>query len=150
MSCQCTLNVLSHFPPDKGELIPILQTVQREVGYISEDSVHDIAEYLNISENTVFGVASFYAQFRFTKPATHIIKVCLGTACHVSGGKALADTVQREIGITAGEMTGDGNFEFQEVACLGCCAQAAVVQVDEQIYGQMTPNSLKRKLADYD
>lgn len=125
-------------------LIPILQEVQMEYGYLSKENMIRISEYLEISPNEVYGVASFYQQFKFTKPGKHIISVCLGTACFVKGGQILAETVRTKLNINPGETTEDGLFSFERVACLGCCALAPVVQIDGEVFGQVKPTKLLR------
>ncbi len=125
-------------------LIPILQEVQTEYGYLSKENMIRISEYLEISPNEVYGVASFYQQFKFTKPGKHIISVCLGTACFVKGGNILAETVRTKLNIDPGETTEDGLFSFERVACLGCCALAPVVQIDGEVFGQVKPAKLLR------
>jgi len=123
-------------------LIPILQDVQREFGYVSAESIKRISRYLRISENQIFGVSSFYAQFRFTKPGLHSIKVCLGTACHVKGGGTLLETLERGLEIKCGETTPDGKYDLDRVACLGCCALSPVVQIDKEIHSRVTVSKL--------
>jgi NADH-quinone oxidoreductase subunit E len=132
------------------ELIPILQGIQRQFGYISPESISHISRYLRISENEIFGVSSFYAQFRFTAPGRHSIKVCLGTACHVRGGATLLDMLERELGVGCGETTPDRRFDLERVACLGCCALSPVVQIDSDIYSRMTVNRLTELLKSYE
>lgn len=131
---------------DPGNLIPLLQRIQQTEGYISEQSVRQISHFLKISENHIYGVASFYSQFRFQKAGKHHLKVCLGTACHVQGGKQLAQEVQKQLHLRSGETTPDGAIDYEEVACLGCCAQAAVVEIDGAIYAKMTTDRLMKKL----
>ncbi len=138
------------FSREPHQLIPILQYCQSHTGYISRAAVRQIADYLNISEAHVYGVASFYTQFRFEKPGDHQIRICLGTACHVQGGEILSEEIQKIIGIHPGEISQDNKFEFHEVACLGCCAQAPVVEVDGRIYGKMTRKKLQKVLAAYE
>ncbi|MBI9043666.1 MAG: NADH-quinone oxidoreductase subunit NuoE [Anaerolineaceae bacterium] len=135
---------------EEGELIPILQKIQKKFGYISRDSIHRISDHLKISENQVFGVASFYSQFRFIAPGRHSIRVCLGTACHVQGADVLSHAIERELGIEAGQTTSNGRFDFQKVACLGCCALAPVVQIDEDIHSRVTVTRLKEILESYE
>src|ERR1041384_7284394 len=111
------------------QLIPILQYCQDQSGYISSATVDQIAQYLGVSEAHVYGVASFYTQFRFTKPGEHRVRICLGTACHVQGAELLSEEIQKTVGIRPGEISADGKIELHEVACLGCCAQAPVVEM---------------------
>jgi NADH-quinone oxidoreductase subunit E len=142
--------ILAQYGRKPDELIPVLQGVQREYGYISSGSVSMISRYLRISENQIFGVSSFYAQFRFTEPGRHSIKVCLGTACHVRGGATLLDMVERGLDIGCGETTPDKRFDLDRVACLGCCALSPVVQIDRDIYSRMTVNKLTELLKIYE
>jgi NADH-quinone oxidoreductase subunit E len=144
------VEIFSGFKGEPGDLIPILQRTQQTVGYISEEATRQISRFLKISENRVFGVASFYSQFRFVPPGRNSIKVCLGTACHVRGGHALGQAVERELGIAPGETTEDRRFDFQRVACLGCCALAPVVQINDDIFSRMTVLRLKKILDQYD
>jgi len=140
---QSLQTVLGQFPAEAGSLIPILQSVQARLGYISSQAVCEIAQALRLTESQVYGVASFYAQFRFTPPARHGICVCLGTACHVRGGERLMETLQRELGAAMGTSTSDGRFDLDRVACLGCCALSPVVKVDSDIYSSVTTMKLK-------
>ena len=134
----------------QGDLIPLLQQIQERFGYISEESIKNISRFLKISENQIFGVASFYSQFRFVAPGRNTIKVCLGTACHVRGGQILSEEVERELGISPGQTTEDKRFDLQRVACLGCCALAPVVQINNDIYSRMSVIHLKQILDKYE
>jgi NADH-quinone oxidoreductase subunit E len=134
---------------EAGSLIPLLQKMQEAAGYISSDSVQQIAEYLKLTESQVYGVASFYAQFRFTPPARHSLSVCLGTACHVRGGERLMTALERDLDTVPGKSTRDGRFDLNRVACLGCCALSPVVKIDRDIYSNMTSMKLKRILDAY-
>ncbi len=141
---------LTTFPREAHQLISILQYCQNHAGYISRETVKQIADYLCISEAHVYGVASFYTQFRFERPGDHQVRICLGTACHVQGGEILSQEIQKIIGIGPGEISQDHTFEFHEVACLGCCAQAPVVEVDGKIYGKMTRKKLHKVLINHE
>ncbi len=134
----------SPFARQPNQLIPILQYCQSQSGYISRVAVNQIAEYLGVSEAQVYGVASFYTQFRFEKPGEHQVRICLGTACHVQGAELLSEEIQKMIGIQPGEVSQDGKVEFHEVACLGCCAQAPVVEMDGRIHGKVTRKKLSK------
>ncbi len=122
----------------RSDLVPVLQRTQETLGYLSPDAIGRIARRLRLSESEVFGVASFYAQFRFTPPGRHRLRVCLGTACHVKGGVQMLETVERRLGVGAGETTADGEYDVERVACLGCCALAPVITLDDAVYGQMS------------
>jgi len=141
--------LFAQFKGAEGDLIPLLQRVQQEQGYLSSDSIHSISRFLKITENRIYGVASFYSQFRFTPPGRNTIKVCLGTACHVQGGQVLRESLERELGIVPGKTTSDGRFDLQQVACLGCCALAPVVQVNAEIHAKVSPSRLEEILEQY-
>ncbi|MCE5209736.1 MAG: NAD(P)H-dependent oxidoreductase subunit E [Chloroflexi bacterium] len=142
--------VTAGFTGSPEELIPLLQYYQNTYGYISPPGAEKIACFLGISAAKVFTVASFFAQFRFKKPGENHICVCLGTACHVQGGDELSQEVQEHLHIQSGDTTPDGRFDFEEVACLGCCAQAAVVEVNGKIYAKMSRDKLRNVLEQYD
>lgn len=141
--------ILAPYRGQRGALIPVLQKVQEELGYIPEEAVSEIAYFLGASESEVYGVASFYAQFRFIRQGEHTIKVCQGTACHVRGGRRILETVEREISIQPGETTEDYKFSLERVACFGSCALAPVMVVDKTVYGRMTTAKTRQVLAGY-
>ncbi|HID73535.1 MAG TPA: NADH-quinone oxidoreductase subunit NuoE [Thermoplasmata archaeon] len=138
--------VIESFRGQQGALIPALQAVQRHQGYISPDSVAIIEDVLGVPQNEVYGVATFYAQFRFERPGVHTVKVCLGTACHVRGGASIMDVVEEELGVRAGGTTHDGMFSLERVACMGCCAVAPVVVVDDELHGKMSPGKAREEI----
>jgi len=140
---------LAPYQGERGALIPALQTVQEKLGYISEEAVTLIARLLNVSQSEVFGVATFYAQFRFTPPGEHTVKVCLGTACHVRGGEEILDNVSREVGVKSGETSKDGKFSLERVACFGSCALAPVMVVNKDVYGRLTIQKAKEIIGRY-
>lgn len=150
MTSKDHINTFSEFKGEEGDLIPILQRIQEKLGYISKEAVRRVSRFLKISENQIYGVASFYSQFRFTEPGRNSIKVCMGTACHVRGGQILGEAVERELDISPGQTTKDKRFDLQRVACLGCCALAPVVQINDDIYSQMTVIRLKEILDKYE
>lgn len=135
---------------DKGSLIPILQEVQKEEGYISQEAIVKISRRLRVSRSTIYGVATFYSQFRFNPPGRNSIKICLGTACHVQGGDFLLNALQLEIGIKPGETTEDRRFDLGRVACLGCCALAPVMMVNNNIHSRMSVIKLREVLSKYE
>jgi NADH:ubiquinone oxidoreductase subunit E len=142
--------ILKEHGRERDELIPILQNVQRTYGYVGPESVRAVSRYLRITENQIYGVSSFYAQFRFTEPGRHSVRVCLGTACHVKGGATVLEVLERSLGITCGEVTPDGRFDLERVACLGCCALSPVVQIDGEIFSRVTVNKLTELLKNYE
>lgn len=130
----------------RSELVPLLQRTQAALGYLPPDAVRRIARHLRVSESEVFGVATFYAQFRFAPPGRHRLRVCLGTACHVKGGVQLLATAERRLGVGPGETTADGEYDLERVACLGCCALAPVLTLDERVLAQMSVLKLQELL----
>jgi NADH-quinone oxidoreductase subunit E len=126
----------------KGNVIPLLQKTQDMFGYLSRDAMREIARVTGKSVSEIFGVASFYAQFRFTPMGKHLMKVCHGTACHVQGAETLDTTVEQRVGVAPGNTTADGEFTVDRVACLGCCSLAPVVMIDGEVYGRLTGDKL--------
>lgn len=135
---------------DKSSLIPVLQGVQNEQGYISPEALKDISFHLRVSRSHIYGVASFYSQFKFNPPGRHSIKICLGTACHVQGGDFLLAALQSEIGIKPGQTTEDGKFDLERVACLGCCALAPVVMINKTIHSRVSVIKLRDLINSYE
>jgi NADH-quinone oxidoreductase subunit E len=124
------------------ELIPMLQAVQRTLGFLPEGALLEIARMMGIPAASVFGVATFYSQFRFNPVGRHIIRVCTGTACHVRGSHRILNDVSKRLHIGPGQTTSDRLFTLQTVACFGACALAPVVVVDESVNGRMNSSKI--------
>ncbi len=142
-------DILARYPANRGSLIPILQDIQEKSGYLSEEAVEELERLMGISANEIYGVATFYTQFRFSPPGQHTIRSCQGTACHVRGGHQLLQELQQHLGITAGQTTKDGKFDLERVACLGCCALAPVVSVDGKVHAQITAKKIPSIVSQY-
>ena len=145
--CACTIDkvreIIAEFPAGKREvLIPMLQAVQEFFGYLPEEAIDAIAERLCLSSAKVYGVATFYNQFRLTPVGKHTVRVCRGTACHVLGSKQILTAMSDELGVQPGGTTEDGQFTLETVACLGACSIAPVVTVDEDFYGAAEPKTV--------
>ena len=138
--------ILSDYSIDKSNIIPILQAVQAEYGYLSEESISAIAKYLRLSESVVYGVSTFYAQFKFVPVGEKLIRVCRGTACHVRGVSRVLDEASKLLGIGPGETTDDLKYSLESIACFGSCALAPVMVVNEDVYGKVTPDMVKKIL----
>jgi NADH-quinone oxidoreductase subunit E len=134
--------ILVEHGSDVKNLIPILQSIQEMYGYLPSAAITAVADELSISEDVIFGVATFYTHFKFTRPGKHTIRACMGTACFVKEAENLMELIRERLGIEAGETTPDGNITFERVACLGCCALAPTIVVDEEVYGKMTTQKL--------
>ena len=140
--------ILAEYGTQDGALIPILQKSQEVFGYLPEEVMSRIAKATRMKEANVFGVASFYAQFRFEPVGKHIIKVCHGTACHVAGAGRITDALSNEIGIAPGETSKDMKFTLLNVACLGCCSLAPVIMIGDKTYGRLTTDSVVKVIRD--
>lgn len=140
--------ILKHYNDDKSNLIPILQEAQGAFGYLSEEVMGRIARFLRISESNVYGVGTFYSQFKFVPTGKKLIKVCKGTACHVRSGERILQEVQRHLGIKPGETTKDMKYSLESIACFGSCALAPVMVVNEEVYGRMTTARVAQILND--
>jgi NADH:ubiquinone oxidoreductase subunit E len=139
---------LAAYRGQKGVTIPVLQKVQEELGYLPEDVISEVATLLGLSKNEVYGVATFYAQFRFEKQGEHTVKCCQGTACYVQGGRRILDAVLDELKLAPGKTTtGDYRFSLERVACFGSCALAPVMVIDDTVYGRLTPAKAREILS---
>ena len=129
-----------------SDLIPMLQSAQERLGYLPEETVREISQTLKIPESTIFGVASFYAQFRFVEPGQHTIKVCMGTACHVRGAPSILDEFKRWLKIEPDQTTEDKMFTLETVNCVGACALGPIATVDGHYHGQMRIKTVEELL----
>lgn len=135
--------ILEKYNNPEESLIAVLQDVQAIDGYISRAAVEYITEKTGVPSSRIMGVASFYAGFRLKPVGKYRIMVCMGTACHVNGAERIGDTVQRVLGIDAGDVTSDGLFSWEEVACLGCCSIAPAMMINDKAYGKLTPDKVQ-------
>jgi len=133
----------------EGALIPLLQSAQDSYGYIPEKAIHYISEVVGIPAADIYGVITFYAQFRLKPLGKNVIRICEGTACHVNGAKNIVKVLQNELGIGVGETTEDGLFTLQSVACLGCCSLAPVIMINDDTHGNLTPEMTKKVIKKY-
>lgn len=132
-------NILSCYTGKSIELIPILQQIQNEFGYLPEPAMKKAAKYVGVPESRVYGVATFYEQFRFKPMGRDKVTVCRGTACHVLGAQRIMEEIERQLGIKEGETTDDFNYTLQTAACIGCCGLAPTIVINETTYGHLTP-----------
>lgn len=140
--------IFARFNGKKEELIPILQETQAEFRFLPEEAMCEISRFLRIPESTIYGVSTFYSQFKLTPLGRKIVKICRGTACHVRGGGKILDEVEKRLGIQAGETTEDLEWSLETIACFGSCALAPVMVIDDVVYGRMTTSRVKDILAD--
>ena len=143
------VSYLKEIEKDNSNLIKALQLVQEKHGYISDESLAEIADYLSMPPVEVEGVVSFYAQFKRSKPGRFIVSVCDGTACHIKGSERVINWITEEIGIEEGETDEKGIFSLETVACLGCCSLAPVIAVNGKVHGNLDRKKLKNILKNY-
>ena len=130
---------------DRSALIPLLQQVQVEMGYVPRDAISEISKELRVSTSDIFGVLTFYSQFRMTPAGKHQVKICRGTACHVRGAPLIIDAIEEELGLDdEHDTTEDGEFTLEKVACFGACSLAPVMIIDENTKGNITPDQARR------
>ena len=141
--------ILSSYRGKRGEVVPILQEVQGKFGYLPERVMQEIATFTGIPESEVYSVATFYNQFHFTPRGKYMIKVCLGTACHITGGPRIMEATEGELGINPGGTTDDNKFSLERVACVGSCGLAPVVMIGDKVYSKMTTKKVKEILQRY-
>jgi len=136
--------ILDDAQGQRGVLIAVLQRVQEKVGYLPEDAMKMISERLTLSLSQVYGVASFYKHFHFKPRGKNVVKVCMGTACHVRGAKAVLTEMEQKLGIKEGETTADLSVTLETVGCVGCCALAPVATINDQdLFGELTPRMVE-------
>jgi len=131
--------IIKSYSCEKSALIAVLQEIENSYGYLPAWALRHVSEKLNVPMIQVYGVASFYKAFHLTPRGKHIIRVCLGTACHVRGGQRVIEELERKLNIEVGETTKDLNFTLERVNCLGCCALGPIVMIDENYYGHGSP-----------
>jgi NADH-quinone oxidoreductase subunit E len=132
-----------------GELIPLLQSAQDHFGYIPRRAISYISSVTGVPESEIYGVITFYSQFRLQPMGKFVIRTCDGTACHVSGARMIIDTIEDELGVEVGGTTDDGLFTLSIVACLGCCSLAPVIMINDETHGRLTPAAVRKLLREY-
>ena len=143
-------SILKNYPGSGTDnLIPILQEIQARQGYLSEDSLVMVGRYLSIPTSRIFGVATFYNQFRLTPLGENVIKVCRGTACHVSNSANILYAIETELNVKAGQTTRDKKFTLETVACIGACSIAPVIAVNDEYHGRLTVKEIPGILKKY-
>ncbi|MDD2717163.1 MAG: NADH-quinone oxidoreductase subunit NuoE [Candidatus Wallbacteria bacterium] len=148
MGCNCASGklcfdqadrILDQYKTKKGSMITILQKVQESYGYLPGPVMERISKSTGVSESVIFGIVTFYAQFRLEPVGEHLIRVCHGTACHVGGATEITEALQDELDVKNNGTTHDRQFTLESVACLGCCSLAPVMMIDGNTYGKLNP-----------
>jgi NADH-quinone oxidoreductase subunit E len=138
-----------HFVGEEGHLIPLLQQAQAEDGYLRRERLEQIHRESGIPMAQIYGVATFYAQFRLKPVGKHIVRVCHGTACHVAGANDISSAIEKHLGVANGETTTDRLFTVETVSCLGCCSLAPAVMVDKATHGNLSPSGAVKTVKKY-
>jgi NADH-quinone oxidoreductase subunit E len=132
-------SLFSNYEGRRDELIPILQNVQREFGYLSEEVMSEVAGFVGVTPSLVYAVATFYAQFRFTPLGKKHVTVCRGTACYVRGVARILEEIKKQLGIEEGQTTEDLEYSIETVACIGCCGLSPCIMINNKVEAKMTP-----------
>jgi NADH-quinone oxidoreductase subunit E len=140
---------LWNYAGEKGALIPLLQSAQGTYGYIPESAIDQISEIVDIPAADIYGVITFYSQFRLKPLGKYLVKICDGTACHVNGAERIAGGIEDELQVTGNDTTEDGLFTLQKVACLGCCSLSPVIMINGETFGRLTPKKVQQLLKEY-
>ena len=138
------LDYIYNYEQNPSSLIPLLQKTQENFGYLPKEALEEISRYLRVPLSRVYGVATFYAQFRFEPLGKYVIKICHGTACHVNGAVNISQAITEELGIEEGQTTEDGLVTLERVACLGCCSLAPVIMINNKVFGKLTPEKVRK------
>jgi len=142
-------DIVNKVGSEPEKVIPLLQEIQNRHSYLPDDIVEAVADVIKVPAADVYGVATFYSQFRFTPMGEHLIRVCKGTACHVSGADLLTSAICDELNVEEGGTTEDMLFSLETVACLGCCSLAPVVMIDNKVYGKLTSGKVRKIIKGY-
>lgn len=141
--------IFSRYSKERKYLIRLLQEIQTNLGYLPEEAMEELSRFLDVPKVEIWGVATFYNQFRFVPLGKYHTRVCMGTACHLAGGKLILEALERELKIKVGDTTEDGNFSLERVACIGCCMLAPVMVINDRIHPKMTPFKVEEVLVPY-
>ncbi|HHV19654.1 MAG TPA: NADH-quinone oxidoreductase subunit NuoE [Thermoanaerobacterales bacterium] len=146
---QYTRQISQQYPQDKRFLLAILQDIQKEYNYLPRESLYMVQEYMDIPLAKLYSMATFYKALSLKPKGRYIIKVCDGTACHIRASQTLTDEISKILKIAPGQTTSDGRFSLETVNCLGSCAAAPVIVVNDRFYGKVTPSMVKTIIDEY-
>ena len=133
---------------EPGAVIPVLQEIQDTFGYVPSLAIERAAENMNVPASEIFGIVTFYTQFRLQPLGENLIKVCHGTACHLSGAEQISDALSQEVGAKEGETSQDGKFTVDRVACLGCCSLAPCIMINDETHGRLNPEAIRKVVSE--
>ena len=142
-------SIFDKYRDAQGSTIVVLQEIQNKYRYLTQEALEAFSQYFSVPLSEIYGVATFYSQFKFHKPGRFEIKVCHGTACHINGAVAVTEALESSTGIKAGETDSEGKFSLEKVACLGCCSLAPVVMINDQVFGKLEEKKIKKIIKEY-
>ena len=142
--------IIKKYEADKGQLVSILQDIQTEYHYLTKEALDEVVTLLNVPASQVYSVATFFKAFSLTPRGRHLIKVCLGTACHVRGAAKVVDKMELDLGVKRTQTTPDLRYTLETVNCVGCCALGPMVMIDEKYHGQISSDKVSPLLAKYE
>lgn len=138
--------ILEAYHGKREDIIPLLQDIQEEYGYLPENVLRELSKTTGVTEGQIYGIATFYAQFRFKPKGRKHVIVCTGTACHVKGSDQIIDTIQKHLKIKEGDTTPDHEYSLEAVGCIGCCSLAPCAMINEKVISRIKPRQIKRLL----
>jgi NADH-quinone oxidoreductase subunit E len=142
--------IIKKYDGDKGQLVSMLQDIQTEYRYLPKDALDEVVSLLGVPASQVYSVATFFKAFSLTPRGRHLIKVCLGTACHVRGAAKVVEKIELDLGVKRTETTPDQRYTLETVNCVGCCALGPMVMIDEKYHGQISSDKVSPLLAKYE
>jgi len=142
--------IIKNYDGDKGQLVSMLQDIQTEYHYLPKDALDEVVTLLGVPASQVYSVATFFKAFSLTPRGRHLIKVCLGTACHVRGAAKVVEKMELDLGVKRTETTPDQRYTLETVNCVGCCALGPMVMIDEKYHGQISSDKVSPLLAKYE
>ncbi|BAW30742.1 MAG TPA: NADH-quinone oxidoreductase subunit NuoE [Methanothermobacter sp.] len=143
---QSLKKIFAAYKGKREDIIPLLQEIQEKYGYLPEKALKELSKFTGVSESQIYGIATFYAHFRFKPIGRKHVIVCTGTACHVKGSDQIIDTIQRHLQIKEGETTPDLEYSLEAVGCIGCCSLAPCAMINEKVVSRIKPRQIKRLL----
>ncbi len=135
---------------EKGAMISILQGIQTHYGYVPREAIERVSKTTGVPASDIFGIVTFYAQFRLTQQGKNLVKVCHGTACHLNGAEKIAESVCKRVGAKEGETSADNRYTVEKVACLGCCSLAPTLMINDDTFGRLTPDNVSKVIAEFE
>jgi NADH-quinone oxidoreductase subunit E len=142
--------IVKNHKAGQGAMIAILQAIQNHYGYVPREAIERVSKLSGVPASDIFGIVTFYAQFRLIPQGKNIIKVCHGTACHLNGAEKIAESVCKCVGAKEGETSADGRYSVEKVACLGCCSLAPTFMINDETFAKLTPENVSKVISEFE